>query len=218
MHITVRGLGLIRCPRKVLCGGEGSRQAGKGRASWGGLSSCRLRAAQQRLRFNPAPTPAPQSSPSDPTPPLPFTQPPAWPLPTVALNGLLSGPTSGASEQESQPSTATCALWTLPTSCLPLSVLPTLCLCRPLPSLSPSRLLLRLSFLHGSLPLLSRPPGPTLHLLLPPLPRLSSRDLPPQCLQPVLWPAPGLLPPLSLPHVPLLQGSSHLFQLLLGLQ
>lgn len=88
VHIIVRGLGLIWCPWKVLCGGEGSRQGGKGRASWGGLSSCRLREAQQCLRFNPSPTPAPHSSPSDPTRTLPFTQPPAWPLPATEWTSL----------------------------------------------------------------------------------------------------------------------------------
>lgn len=88
MHMLFGGRALVWCPWWVLSGGEGSRQAGKRRASWGSLSCCRLREAQQWLKFNPAHTPAPHCPPSDPTPALPFTQPPSLAAPAAEWTSL----------------------------------------------------------------------------------------------------------------------------------
>lgn len=100
---------------------------------------------------------------------------PAWQI--LQLNGLLAGPTFGATKQEGHPPTTSCTLWACPTSCLSLSILSSLCLCLPLPCLSSSHLQLHcLSLLRSYLPLLSQPPWPTLHLLLP---CLSSLNLSP---------------------------------------
>lgn len=108
-------------------------------------------------------------------------------------------------------------LWVWASSYLSLLVLPPFYLCLPLSQLSSSHLVLHcLSLIH--LPFLPRPPWPTLYLLLLSLPYLSSLNLSPYRLRPLLKSTYNLLAALALPHLPLSHRPDCLWELPPGLQ